>query len=322
MAKKRSKVHLPSASAKRASASSGGDSISTSFFILAPLLGVFILLLLGGVFFILRGNQEPVVVKNDNRFIATGDDDNDEPDFPTNQDNGDDVTPTPASTTPSGNNSTLPPTPKTTEEITPTPKDSGDVVKIEKSSASFLRNISFNNSKAFLTSKPISIVNSKVNQLKTSGALAENIRNAKKGASQIKAMAESKNLKPLFLAVAALAKLGNQSGDVVATAQSMLDTLDNLSIVLGNELANDNLLVIAAFDQGVAGQNLVMRDMLARLTKEFPNKSSREIRTIWFLKENGKISESQFEFALRFLAIGTITQNPKDFNVQAEGLTF
>jgi hypothetical protein len=61
--------------------------------------------------------------------------------------------------------------------------------------------------------------------------------------------------------------------------------------------------------------------MLQSLTDKFPE-SSRRIRTIWFLKENGRITDSQFEFALRFLAVGTISQNPADFGVNAEAVRF
>ena len=98
--------------------------------------------------------------------------------------------------------------------------------------------------------------------------------------------------------------------------------LDNLTISLGDELANDTLLVIAAFDQGVAGRNLAMRDTVASLARKNPNVSSRQIRTIWFLRDKGKLTNAQFEFVLRFLAIGAITQNPKAFNVNSQALAF
>jgi hypothetical protein len=108
----------------------------------------------------------------------------------------------------------------------------------------------------------------------------------------------------------------------LATAQGMADVLQNLSVPIGTELANDSLLVMAAYEQGVAGQNLAMRDMLAResIPENNPGVNSREIRSIWFLKDKGKISDSQFEFALRFLAIGTIAQNPKDFGIQTDAV--
>ena len=182
-----------------------------------------------------------------------------------------------------------------------------------------MRRIAQNEPKAFLTSEQAQILNSKIKEFNGSAVLADNIKSAKTNAAQIQSLAAAKNLKPQFLAVAALAKLGSQRGNVLQTAQSMTEVLDKLSTQVGSELANDSLLVIAAFDQGAAGEFLKMRNMLQQLSNQFPE-SSRTIRTIWFLHQKGKISEAQFEFALRFLAIGTITQNPKDFNVNAEEL--
>ena len=101
----------------------------------------------------------------------------------------------------------------------------------------------------------------------------------------------------------------------------MANVLDELARNVGDEFSDDSLLAIAAYEQGAAGKTLEMRNMLQGLTDQFPE-SSRRIRTIWFLKDNNKISDSQFEFALRFLAVGTISQNPKDFGVNAEAVKF
>jgi hypothetical protein len=63
-----------------------------------------------------------------------------------------------------------------------------------------------------------------------------------------------------------------------------------------------------------------LRNTLQDLANKFPE-SSRAIRSIWFLQKQGKITDAEFDFALKFLAIGTITQNPRDFGVSAEQLT-
>ena len=83
------------------------------------------------------------------------------------------------------------------------------------------------------------------------------------------------------MAVAAVAKLGSSRGDVLQTAQSMIEVLGKLSTHLGNELADDSLLVIAAYGQGAAGDTMKMRNMLQQLANQSPE-SSRAIRTIWF----------------------------------------
>ena len=144
----------------------------------------------------------------------------------------------------------------------------------------------------------------------------------KSNASQFQSLAQSKGLKPQFLAVAALTEMGGNRGNPLEVAQKMLPIFGELRISLANNLADDNLLMIAAYDQGKAGKFKDLRNILEALAKKNPSVSPREIRTIWFLKKQEKITEAEYEFALRFLAIGTITQNPKDFGVNAEAVIF
>ena len=202
---------------------------------------------------------------------------------------------------------------------TPTPANLSETAKVEINGAAFLRRIAQNDPRAFLTTEQAKRVGAKVKQFSSSSAVAENLNSARRNASGIKTVAAAKNLKPELLAAAAVAKLGTTRGDVVATAQSLADVLDKLSIQLGNELADDTLLTIAAYEQGAAGDTMKMRNMLQKLANE-TSESSRTIRTIWFLQKSGNITQPEFDRALAFLAIGTIAQNPKEFGVNAEPL--
>ena len=152
--------------------------------------------------------------------------------------------------------------------------------------------------------------------------MAENLKAVKKNAAQFQSLAESKNLKAQFLAVAALAKIGNVRGDPLAVAQTMLPFLTDLKITLDNKLADDNLMIIAAYERGAAGKPRSLQSTLEAISKTTQTVSPREIRTIWFLKDKGKITDAEFNFALQFLAIGAITQNPKEFNVNTDAVTF
>ena len=99
----------------------------------------------------------------------------------------------------------------------------------------------------------------------------------------------------------------------------MADVLEKLNTQIGSERSDDSLMMIAAFDQGQRGDFMGLRNTLQDLATKFPE-SSRSIRSIWFLQKQGKISAAEFDFALQFIAIGTISQNPKDFGVSAEPL--
>jgi hypothetical protein len=116
--------------------------------------------------------------------------------------------------------------------------------------------------------------------------LADNITSARKNAAQIRSIATAKRLKPQFLAVAAISSLGSARGDVVQAAQRLADVYDKLSTQIGNELADDSLLMVAAYDQGAAGDYLKMRNMLQDLSNKFPESSRAIPRSgFWRSKE-------------------------------------
>ena len=283
------------------------SALPTSIFFVAPILGVVVLALVGALIYLLSDTKPPVVASNEFQYSV---DDIE----PKNKKGNDD-----SNSPPHANSTDLrtPNPPETNSEPSRTP--SGEYSKIETNGAAFLRRIGSNDSRAFLTGDQAKRVSSKVKQFSGSSTLAANIESARKNSSQITSLAKAKNLKPQFLAVAALMKLGPNRGDVSQTASSIADVLDKLGTQIGNELADDTLLMIAAYDQGASGEFQKMRNQLQELANKYPE-SSRQIRTIWFLREKNQITESEFDRALTFLAIGIITQNPKEFGVNAEAL--
>ena len=298
------------------SAASGSNSISFSVFWLAPIFGLLVLFLVGGLFLAFSGKSEKETARDDD-FIYSRNSYSSRKESSTI-----DETPTPKKSSTVENSNGNQTTSSTSENAAtqPVPEISGDAEKIEQSSAAFLRQIAQNDPKAFLTGKQLGIVSAKINQFKNSTALASNLKAVKKDWSQFESLASSKNLKPQFLAIAAVAKLGNSAGSPLTVAQTMLPVLSELKITLDNKLADDNLLIIAAYEQGATGKYRALQSVIEALSKKSSNVSPREIRTVWFLHENGKLSETEFEFAIRFLAIGTIAQNPKNFGVSAESL--
>lgn len=308
---------VPPAYAPAAASAPANDGIPTSFFILAPLLGIFVLVIAGGIIFLFFRDTGPVDSGNDDEIVYSNADD----DTPSTDD--DDTpkprvkSPTPSTVgTPNGGTTTLP-GPGGTE---PPPTNLSETAKIEQNGAAFLRRIAQNEPKAFLTGDQAQKVNAKVKQIGKSSALAENINAARKNSAQIKSLAASKNLTPQFLAVAAITKLGSGRGDIMQAAASVADVYDKLATQIGSELGDDALLMVAAYDQGAAGDTMKMRNVLQDLANK-SNEGVRTIRSIWFLQKNGKITQGEFDRALSFLAIGTITQNPKEFGVNAEALT-
>jgi hypothetical protein len=273
-------------------------------FLIAPLAGCVVLLFVGALLFAIggtgktesneRGQNFPV----HNRREISNENTEEEPE----------ETPTPRRS--SNENSIVSNSSEPEEKPSPA-NQSSELDKTEKYALQFLRRIS-SDTQAVLTAKQLELVNAKIKKYKSSAAL-ENLRTARRNAALIKSAAEKENLNSDFLTVAALAKLNETRGDAAQTAAAISEDFGKLSRVLGTELANDCLIVVAALEEG--GSTLAMRDKLQNLTAKTPNVSPAIVRTVWFLKENGNLSNSAFDFVLRFLAIGTIRENPREFGL-------
>ncbi len=308
------------------SASSNGNSIPTSFFYIAPIFGFLVLLCAGGGLFIaFSGNSNERAKKDDYKTSSPSYDYEDNRETKKKPDENEKDSPKPdspkTSVTPSENNAVTNGTPQTVEPPPP-PKTTTESASIEQISAAFMRRSVSNDPNAFLTSKQIQILIPKINQFKSSSALAANIKDAKANSAEISALAKSSNMTPNFLATAALARIGNQRGNVLETAKSMVGVLEKLNRSIGVETAEESLMAVAAYNRGVNDKFLELRNQAEALTKTSQGVTARQVRTIWFLHEKNRLTDAEFEFALRFLAIGTITQNPSAFSVNAEALNF
>lgn len=175
----------------------------------------------------------------------------------------------------------------------------------ERRALQFLRSAS-DDSNPVLTGKQVEIIAAKIKSLSNSATVRENVKAAKTDSAFDRIGAEH-NLKPALLRAAALAKLNDARGDAAATANRIAPDLNRYAIVLGTELANDSLLTIAAYAEGE--QPNQVRDKLANLTKNTPNSSAAIVRTVWFLKDNNKLSQPAFDFVVSFIALGAMLQD-------------
>jgi pSer/pThr/pTyr-binding forkhead associated (FHA) protein len=304
-----------------ATAAPSQGTFSGMFLIIAPILGVVILLFAGGLLLLFGGRkQNPPVSDTDDYAYSSKKDSDSKRKTKTEDDEDEDKTPTPKPKDSPGVTET-PSASTLTTSSTPTPISS-EVDKVERNVLPFMRRIAVKDDTYVFTRKQLDEINSQIKSFKGSANLRENLKSVKKSAAQFEELAKSKGLKPQFLATAALAKIGNQNQNPLSVAQTMLPVLGELRITLNNELSDDNLLIIAAYDLGEQGKFRAMQSTLEALSKQVTGVAANKIRTIWFLRERGKISDAQYAFALRFLAIGAITQNPKDFNVDTEAVVF
>lgn len=295
-----------------------GGSGSMLLWVIIPVFGIVFLLFAGVIVYILFSGPTTTIAKKQTDTSYTSDDP--EPD----NDNKKSTNKSGSGTPNSGSTSSSPGPNTSSNNDTPTssgtpPANTSETTKIEQNGGAFLRRVAQNDPQAFLTTEQATKLSSKIKQFSGSSAIADNLKSANTNASKITSMAKTNGVRPQFLAIAAVAKLGSSRGDVMQTAESMIKVLSNLAGKIGTERADESLIVIACYSQGTAGEFLRMRDMLQDLANKAPE-SARIIRSIWYLQKNGKISQAEYENALNFLAVGTISQNPKDFGINAEAV--
>lgn len=299
------------------SSPAASEGFPFSFFIIAPLLGLFVLVAVIGVVVLLGGKD-----RTDEPLYG------DDPGYGQTRrgdlSNEADPDPTPRSSRTDSkddeNRRSAEPTPKKDPEGGDTEKLT-ETAKVEKNAPPFLQGIARSKDRAFLTGEQASKVNERIKQLKGSQSLTANLSSAKKNLGAIKTLAASKNLEPQFLAIAAITNLGSGRGDVLESARSVADAYGKLSIQVGSEDFESVLLMVAAYEQAAAGDTMKMRNLLQELASVKGAPPPRTIRSIWYLDQVGKISRPDYDRALTFLAIGVIAQNPKDFGVNSEALT-
>jgi len=313
----------------QSSANMSGDAASfggvpSNFFYIAPALGLLLLLFIGGLLWIFSDNSED----NGNREIAEKNEREEKNEERENRRTPRETkTPSfPPSPTNSGENQTVNQTPNNNGTPTQTPVISSETEKIKQTATEFMRRIALNDANPFLKNEQVDKVNQKIRNFRNSSGLAENLRAVGRDKSQYETLASSQNLKPQFLAAAALNEIGNRSGNPLETAKTMLPVLGKLKIRLGNDFADDNFLIIAAYNQGKKGDFNLLQGKIEGLSKTLSKKGEsvtpRELRTIWFLRNKDRLTEAEFEYAVNFLALGIIMQNPKEFGVNAEAVVF
>ena len=283
-------VNVPAAMPVSAAAPASTDGSAKFFLILAPILGLVVILIAGG-FLYLSSKKKAETDANEISFSTPE----------TSNTLKVDSTPAASQTETSA-----------TPEIpsgTPMKEDTA-TQRIEKYTAQFMRKAAKNDPRYFLTSAQAGEVAKRVQSLST--AVKANLPSITQNASELNKLAAASGLNPDFLAAAALAKLGSNRGDAIGAARSMSGVLSRLTVPVGNELGDDCLLMIAAYDQGAAGDFMKMRNMLQDVATK-SNAPAREIRSIWFLNKSGKITPQEYELALRFLAAGAIMQAPGEF---------
>jgi hypothetical protein len=195
--------------------------------------------------------------------------------------------------------------------------ESNQLVAIEGYASRVLSSIS-RDTKPVLTEKPLSAISSKVEGYRNSSSLESDLRTMKRALPQVSALARAHNVRTPLAVYATLARIDRNGGrgDPAQVAAAVCPALARMRDVFGDELANDSLLAVAGMEEGADLQGRITR--LAGRVSDSPT----TIRSVWYLHDHQVISNQTYDFVLRLLAIGVISQDPSKFGISVEPIVF
>jgi hypothetical protein len=188
---------------------------------------------------------------------------------------------------------------------------------VQKYAANVLSSIS-KDTTPVLTEQSLTAINAQVQQYQNSSSFSEELRVIRQALPQISAAAKRSSIRTALAVYATMARIHKDGGrgDPAQVAQQICPQLAKMRVIFGDELANDSLLSVAALEEG---PGLQMR--ITRLVRRV-NDSPLTIRSIWYLHDHQVISEQTYDFVLKFIALGVISQDPQRFGITAEPLMF
>jgi hypothetical protein len=193
--------------------------------------------------------------------------------------------------------------------------------QVEKAAIQVMRRISSDDKTYGFGDKALSDIGRRVEEYAASPAVREALQALQRGGGAVAVQARREGLEPDLAIYAGLAVAdGGRSGrDPVAAAREMIPALLSLRATFGSGDADSSLLIVAAYSGGGVGSKK-SHPLLATMRRLVHNPLTQ--RNVWFLHERGGLAPQDYDFVVRFLALGVIAQNPRQFGVAADPLTF
>ena len=151
-------------------------------------------------------------------------------------------------------------------------------------------------------------------------ALSSSLQSLSRQGQELASQARREGIQPELLFYLALAETdgGRTGSDTAAEAKKVLPDLLSLRATFGMDSADSCLIVIAAYKIGAGTKK--SHPLLATMRKLVRNPSTE--RNVWFLHDHGGLSDDDYDFITKFIALGIIAQNPKLYGVEAQPLAF
>jgi len=148
--------------------------------------------------------------------------------------------------------------------------------------------------------------------------LGEAIKRLNQNRQRLHGEVEKQGLKlPGVLAAALAETSGGRNGDPVSIALQMIPGLARRRVTFGDNTADSMLIAIAAYPEGYDSKG--RHPLVARIRESVQGDLGQ--RNVWDLRQKA-LTAKQYEFVVRFLAMGIIGRNPKQYGIDTPRLDF
>ena len=190
---------------------------------------------------------------------------------------------------------------------------------VEMAATQVMHRVSSDDKSYSFSEKALRDIQRKVAEYRGNPSLVASLGTLQRTSPALASMARQQGLEPGLLIYAALAETdGGRAGDPGATARTILPEILGLRATFGTNDADSSLILIAAYKMGGGGKKshpllpIMRRAVKKPLTQ----------RNIWFLHDSGGIGPDTYDFVIKFLAMGVISQAPRQFGIAADPLSF
>lgn len=193
--------------------------------------------------------------------------------------------------------------------------------QVEKAAVQVMRRISSDDKTYGFGDKALSDIGRRVDEYAASPAVRDALQALQRGGGAVALQARREGLEPDLAIYAGLAVTdGGRAGrDPVAAGREMIPVLLSLRATFGSGDADSSLLIVAAYSGSGVGSKK-SHPLLATMRRLVHSPLTQ--RNVWFLHERGGLAPKDYDFVVRFLALGVIAQNPRQFGVAADPLPF
>ena len=174
---------------------------------------------------------------------------------------------------------------------------------LEKNAVNVIRNIS--NEQSYPFTPPVLAEIKRRSEQYANANIAAIVKSFATRGAEVATAARSQGIKPDMVFYLGLAETnGGQSGDPIAAARQAIAEVNFLRDHFGTNFADQALLVIAATQ--APGGNKKSHPWLACMRSKIKNPQAE--RNVWFLHQQGCVSDTAYDFVLKFLAYGVLAQ--------------